>query len=334
MFAAFLGIHEDAVGEDGPPRQPGPKRRVQKQHRNKPVELNAKLELGERALTYLHNQHGGARADAYVEALQAAAEARAEARAGARAEAPSQQMPQAPSQQPSGPQPEGAAGSLPTDASGAGRLPWGFWAAFTRDELKLKPCKAKQVECARALRLYIERQSAGAKTRSAMRGGRKGSSRRSDGAAHNATKALGLGFRLLQYFVDFVQMLRGRADSTLLMTRAREMRVELEEEGLAPSQLPKLEGSAGKSWFRRWRKGYGIIYKAVGMKLKVSWRKVLRRIRVELGNIFRFFFIFLCLRFPCYRVFFVEARYHTETASGYVRSGRWFTRECRCAGSA
>ena len=51
--------------------------------------------------------------------------------------------------------------------------------------------------------------------------------------------------------------------------------------------LPKLEGNAGHKWFERWRKGYGIVKKVTGMKLKVPWKKVKRRIKVFLENIFR-----------------------------------------------
>ena len=72
------------------------------------------------------------------------------------------------------------------------------------------------------------------------------------------------------------------------MDRAREMKEDLITSGtLAPSQLPKLEGSAGKSWFLRWRRSYGIVFRKTGMQLKVAWRKIIRRVRVELGNVFR-----------------------------------------------
>ena len=81
---------------------------------------------------------------------------------------------------------------------------------------------------------------------------RKGSSYRNSGAAQNRTKAVGLGWVLLQFFVDVVQKLECRADSELLMSKAREMRKELlyDESGRwSPSSLPKLIGSAGANWF-------------------------------------------------------------------------------------
>ena len=53
------------------------------------------------------------------------------------------------------------------------------------------------------------------------------------------------------------------------------------------NQLPKIVGNAGSLWFRRWRKECGIIYKTSGMQLKVPWSKILKRVKVLLGNIFR-----------------------------------------------
>ena len=78
-----------------------------------------------------------------------------------------------------------------------------------------------------------------------------------------------------------------RADSCMLLSKARELRAELAQHGWPQHDLPKLVGNAGAQWFRRWRKTYGISRKVVGMKLKVSWAKVKRRTRVLLGNIFR-----------------------------------------------
>ena len=93
---------------------------------------------------------------------------------------------------------------------------------------------------------------------------------------------------LLQFFVDEVQVLHCRADGSLLMSHARELRAYLVQHGMHLSELPKLVGAAGRMWFKRWRLEYGIVMKAIGMKLKVSWRKVRRRVRVLLQNFFRF----------------------------------------------
>ena len=47
----------------------------------------------------------------------------------------------------------------------------------------------------------------------------------------NARKAAGLGFALLQFFVDNVQRLRSRADSCMLMQKAKDMCATLHAEG-------------------------------------------------------------------------------------------------------
>lgn len=103
----------------------------------------------------------------------------------------------------------------------------------------------------------------------------------------NARKVAGIGFALLQFFVDHVQKLSCRADSGLLMQHAREMRSHLLFKGWPDFNLPILDGNTGAQWFKRWRKRYGIVKKVLGMKLKVPWKKVKKRIRVFLGNIFR-----------------------------------------------
>ena len=94
----------------------------------------------------------------------------------------------------------------------------------------------------------------------------------------NSRKAAGLGFVLLQFFVDHVQRLMTRADSCMLMKKARELRAALLQGQWPEEDLPKLEGGAGNQWFRRWRRTYGIVKKVTGMKLKVSWKKAKRRI--------------------------------------------------------
>ena len=55
-------------------------------------------------------------------------------------------------------------------------------------------------------------------------------------------KCVGLGHALLQYFVDEVQSLKSRTDSHMLLTKARQMRVDLKQQGFLESDLPNLEG--------------------------------------------------------------------------------------------
>ena len=145
--------------------------------------------------------------------------------------------------------------------------------------------RAKRALNAHALRAYQ-----GCKTRMSARGLRHGNSKRSNGGAHNATKTIGLQHALLQYFVDCFGRLMCRADSCMLMEKARELRATLlnDKSGLwNDKNLPKLIGNAGAKWFQRWRCRYGITKKVSGMRLKVSWRKIKKRVCVLLTNIFR-----------------------------------------------
>ena len=121
----------------------------------------------------------------------------------------------------------------------------------------------------RALKVHAVRVHKGCRTRTVFRGSRNGASKRSTGGTQNNCKAAGLGFALLQYFVDVVQRLQCRADTSLLMTKARELRATLEndESGYwGKSNLPKLIGNAGAQWFLRLRRRYGICNKVTGMK--------------------------------------------------------------------
>ena len=102
---------------------------------------------------------------------------------------------------------------------------------------------------------------------------------------------------LLQFFVDEVHKLSCRADSQLLMEHARNLREQLVRDHWAACDLPKLVGTAGRVWFARWRAQYKIVKSQVGMKMKVAWAKVVRRV----GVLMRVFFSFACflgLAFP------------------------------------
>ena len=176
------------------------------------------------------------------------------------------------------------------DDAMAPKVPYGFWKRFCKDELGLLYTNRKRKQFGKALKVYAIRQHEGCQTRRAFRGMRKGHSKRDSGGAQNSTKAVGLGFALLQYFVDVVQRLQCRADSLMLMEKARELRKELLYDVSGrweDSSLPKLVGHAGGQWFLRWRKKYGIAKKVTGMRLKVAWRKVKNRVFVLLSNMFR-----------------------------------------------
>ena len=146
------------------------------------------------------------------------------------------------------------------DDAEAAKVPYGFWRRFCEEDLNLVYIPAKRKQFLKSLQLVAMRRHAGCQTRPASRGMRKKDSCRNSGGCQNATKAVGLGYALLQFFVDDVQSLQCRADSEMLMTKARELRKELlyDETGRwSPSALPKLVGNAGAKWFQRWRKKYG-----------------------------------------------------------------------------
>jgi len=173
------------------------------------------------------------------------------------------------------------------DEDASHRLPFGFWRKFIKYELLSQYSKKKVMQLSRSLELIVLRKHHGAVTSAGMRGMRDKHSYRSDGGALNSRKAAGLGFMLLQFFVDRVQRIMCRADSALMMAKARELRAELAAGGLPQCELPKLIGNAGRAWLLRWRRMYGISRKVTGMKLQVPWVKIKRRIRCFLGNVFR-----------------------------------------------
>ena len=167
------------------------------------------------------------------------------------------------------------------------QVPHMFWPDFVNNELKIEYNTRNRLRCYRALQCVLKRMSGDRATNTAMRDGEKPNAKRSRGGAKNATKGPGLGFSLLQFFVDEVQELRSRADSAMLLEKVRQMRATLIEEGMCEDDLPKLEGRAGIQWLYRWRLEYKIAQRANGMQLKVAWRKVLKRVGTSLTNIFR-----------------------------------------------
>ena len=173
-------------------------------------------------------------------------------------------------------------------ATGTGRrLPYGCYRELIVNELGMKYTDAKRMAMTRSFVYYAKMKSAGAITRMALRGDRARTSQRGGGGKHNSKKAGVLGYYLLQYFVDVVKKLHVRSDSHLLLKKARDLRVELLRDGHDEYSLPKLIGNAGAQWFKRWRQERGISMKVTGMKMKVSWTKVVRRVKVLLSNLFR-----------------------------------------------
>ena len=164
-------------------------------------------------------------------------------------------------------------------------LPYGFWGNFFKTEMHLQNVAFRRRAGVRALQFFLQQRATGAQTRIAMRGALHPGACR----AHKprASRASGIDQLLLDFFVDEIRELRCRADSRILMDHARELRAFLIKKGEVEKELPKLIGDAGKMWFMRWRKRHGIVMRPTGMKLKVSWRKVVKRVGVLMRNIFR-----------------------------------------------
>ena len=59
------------------------------------------------------------------------------------------------------------------------------------------------------------------------------------------------------------------------------------QDGCDEGRLPKRIGNASAQWYRQWRRDCGIVYKTCGMKLKVPWSSIVRRVKVLLVNILR-----------------------------------------------
>ena len=167
------------------------------------------------------------------------------------------------------------------------RFPYGFWKWFTEQELNMMANSRQTHLCARCFWLYIERQRLGGDTNTSRRDGQHGKAKRKQGCEQNATKAKGLSWALLQYFVDEIQVYRSRVDSAMLLEKAKEYRDALKADGWPQHDLPKLEENAGAQWLARWRIQWGLSMKSTGMKLKVLWSKVKSRCSTHLTNIWR-----------------------------------------------
>ena len=259
-YMAFLDAVAHARNLDGPRRQS----LFMPVHRNEGRCLDSQLDHGERIVAQLTSEIGAQKTSELLEVF-AKREIRRQSRERCLA---------------SGVQPSVV--DLISDGSedendGPINVPYGFWMRFIQDDLNLALSPTRKMRAKRALNAHALRAYQGCQTRMSARGLRHGKSKRSRGGAHNATKTIGLHHALLQYFVDCVGRLMCRADSCMLMEKARELRATLlnDKSGLwNDKNLPKLIGNAGAKWFQRWRCSHGITKKVSGMRLKVSWRKI------------------------------------------------------------
>ena len=269
-LAVLFAMSFAAALSHGPRHVARPRGAVRGPPRNSSIDIDSKLDLGERVQHFLVQRVGEDESESYArDALRRADEHELAEDPG------SQQML---------------------------LMPYGFWKDFVCGELHLAASnRSKRILAWRSWLHFLRQRRDGCKTREAMRGERPRGSMRSNGGALNAQKARGLGFMLFQFFVDEVQKYSCRADSQLLMEHARNLREQLIRDHWEACDLPKLIGNAGKSWFCRWRVQFNIVHSQVGMKLKVSWSKVVRRVRVLMRNVFRLRALWVLL-FPTTRM--------------------------------
>ena len=158
----------------------------------------------------------------------------------------------------------------------------GRWQHCAVDEFNLAWSPTLATRMRRALKEWSEHTSEGSLTYCA--GGVARRNRRR--ACENASvmrKMPCIAFELLQWFMDEIVSLQSRADSALLLDKARELRDRCLALGADPRELPAID----KHYLHRWRAQFGISYRTLTCRFKVSEAAARERIRVMLGNIFR-----------------------------------------------
>jgi len=146
-------------------------------------------------------------------------------------------------------------------------MPHRFWQRFITSKLSMLYNQRERVRCFRALQFYLASYRQGKRTRAAMLDGLPARRKRKRGSEKNASKDCGIGHALLQYYIDEVQSLSSRADSVMLLDKARQLRVELLQSGYLEEDLPKLDNRAGINWFQRWRKEHSLSIHTTGLQL-------------------------------------------------------------------
>jgi hypothetical protein len=146
-------------------------------------------------------------------------------------------------------------------------MPHRFWQRFITSKLGMLYNQRERVRCFRALQFYLASYRQGKRTRAAMLDGLPARRKRKRGSEKNASKDCGISHALLQYYIDEVQSLSSRADSVMLLDKARQLRVELLQSGYLEEDLPKLDNRAGINWFQRWRKEHSLSIHTTGLQL-------------------------------------------------------------------
>ena len=169
-----------------------------------------------------------------------------------------------------------------------GRQPW---RSIAEDCFCLQYTSAVRMRLRRCWPEWHEHSSGGAHT-TAGSGGLAPSGRgvsggmtryRRQSSTPRPRKMACLWFELLRWFVDEVEELRSRADSSLLLARARLLRDRLVAQGHSAADLPKVD----KNFLRRWRLEFGLSMRATTVRFKISLTKATARVSCMLSNIFR-----------------------------------------------
>ena len=168
-----------------------------------------------------------------------------------------------------------------------GRQPW---RSIAEDCFCLQYTSAVRMRLRRCWLEWHEHSSGGAHTTAGSGGlapsGRGVNARaryRRQSSTPRPRKMACLWFELLRWFVDEVEELRSRADSSLLLARARLLRDRLVAQGHSAADLPKVN----KDFLRRWRLEFGLGMRATPLRLKISLTKATARVSCMLSNIFR-----------------------------------------------
>ena len=168
-----------------------------------------------------------------------------------------------------------------------GRQPW---RSIAEDCFSLQYTSAVRMRLRRCWREWHEHSKGGAHTTAGSGGlapsGRAVNTRaryRRQSGTPRPRKMACLWFELLRWFVDEVEELRSRADSSLLLARARLLRDRLVAQGHSAADLPKVN----KNFLRRWRLEFGLSMRATTVRFKISLTKATARVSCMLSNIFR-----------------------------------------------
>ena len=165
------------------------------------------------------------------------------------------------------------------------RFPKGFWQECSRLCFKRSCTYSFRNSLRRSLHLYMRSLRAGAKTSCGMLRGKKPEQRKSNPECNGRLKCPELGQLLYDWFIDTLHFHKARVNSFLFLDQAQHLKERLRLRGVPPESLPNLDGNAGKSWLRRWRKRFSVVIRATVKHIKVSRKKLRARVQVYLKKV-------------------------------------------------